>query len=322
MEPGTIGWIAAKLTEAGGPLPEEALAAGLPPDEAAGLAARLLASPLFVLTGRGWILLAPHLQGATFRYALTEAELAGGALRLEGRAAMAALQQSQAFNEGTVRWKPVGDEPPTPATLVRGADGWALPGLGLYFAGQELKAGDDLLVHVRNLDPPCLVLDAESRFERDEAAIERSNVRLVEAALAILDSEGGGWLRIDRLSKRLLARHDHRRGVPPDAFSERLLPRDDRFTLSKDGLAVRPSHFRRDDTAKLYLSRLRTSLEALPAFLEEYPPNSDADRERAMAVLDTWWRDTPRPELGGRTPAMVEHEGTKIVPFQRREPRS
>lgn len=319
MEAGSVGWIAARLQQAGGPVPFDVLADGAP--DAGVLEQRLTASPLFVLTGRGWTLLGPHLLGATFRYALTPAEVAGGSLRVEGRAAMAALQQSDAFNPGEVRWKPVGDEEPTPAALAQGPDGWALPGLGLFYAARGLQAGDDVLVHVRDLEPACLVLDAETRLERDEAAIERSNARLVEAALAILEAEGAGWMRIDRLGWRLLARHDHRRGVPPDTFAERLLPRDDRFTLSKDGLAVRPSHFRRDDTAKAYLARLSTPHEALGAFLEEYPPTSDADRERAMAALEAWWRDTPRRELGGQTPGQVEALGPKIVPFGRRKPR-
>lgn len=321
MEPGSEAWIAAQLAKAGRPIAYEALAAELPPAAAAALEDRLLTSPLFVRVGAGarptWALLAPYLAGATFRYALTEADLAAGALRLEGRAVMFAIAPRLGDAACEVAWRDLEETEPHRARLEQRPEGCLLPGLGGFFAAHGLVAGDDVLVHVRELAAPTFVLDAQPRLERDEAAIERANRRLAAAALALLQEDGAGWTPIDRLIRRLVARHDYRRGTPPDAFAERLLLRDDRFTLSLDGLAVRPSHFRRDDTARAYLARVGSPSEALPAFLEEYPPVAEADREKALALLTAWWRDIPRPELGGQTPAQAEAEAAKIVPFPR-----
>ena len=322
MEPGSVGWIADRMRAAGGTITRDELVASLPPEVAEGLDSRLLGSPLFVRTGSGdrptWALMAPFLAGATFRYALTAAELAMGALRLEGREAMFAVQQRPGGTAPEVAWRDVDAAEPALANLASGPSGWMLPGLGGFFAARGVAAGDDLLLHVRDLAGPTFVLDVQPRLERDEAAIERVNMKLAAAALGLLQEEGGAWTPVDRLLKRLVARHDHRHGTPPDAFAERLLLRDDRFTLARDGGAVRPSHFRKDDTARAYLARVGSPEAALPAFLEEYPPASEADREKAVALLRAWWRDVPRPELGGLTPAQADAEAAKLLPFRPR----
>lgn len=321
MEAGSVAWIAARLAEADGPVTREDLGAGLAPEVAEGLEARLTTSPLFVRVrhedGAAWTLLAPFLAGATFRYALAPEDLETGTLRLEGREAMLAVAQHHGGTDPEVAWRALGEAEPRTTRLARGAAGWVLPGLGAFYAAHDVAVGDDVLLHVRDVAGPTFVLDAQPRLERDEAVIERANMRLTAAALALLAEDGGAWTAVERLGKRLVARHDHRHGTPPDAFAERLLLRDDRFTLSRDGLAVRPSHFRKDDTARAYLARVTTPHEALAAFLEEYPPAADADRDKALALLTAWWRDTPRAELGGMTPAQAEAEAAKIVPFPR-----
>jgi hypothetical protein len=322
MELGSVAWIAARLAEAGGPVARAALASALPPEFGPDLDNRLLTSPLFVRTTSGeapvWALMASYLAGATFRYALGEDERQVGALRLEGREAMLAVQQRPGATEPEVAWRDADGAEPQRARLARGASGWALPGLGAFYAAHGLVAGDDVLVHVRDLEGPTFVLAVEPRLDRDEAAVERTNVKVLAAALALLQEDGGGWTPVDRLVKRLVARHDYRLGTPPDAFAERLLVRDDRFTLARDGHAVRPSHFRREDTTRAYLARVGSPHEALPAFLEEYPPSEDADREKALALLTRWWRDAPRAELGGMTPNQADEEAAKIIPFPRR----
>ncbi len=321
MEAGSVAWIAARLAEAGGPLGREALMEGLPPANAEGLDNLLLASPLFVRLSRGgrpvWGLMAPFLLGATFRYALTETDLAMRALRFEGREVMFAIAQRPGGPDPAVAWRDLGEAAPHHTRLASGPTGWTLPGLGEFFAAHALAAGDDVLIHVRDLETPTFVLDAQPRLDRDEAAIERANMRLAAAALALLQEDGAAWTPVDRLTKRLIARHEYRRGTPPDTFGERLLVRDDRFTLAHDGHAVRPSHFRKDDTARAFLARVSAPQDALPAFLEEYPPTTEADRGKAIALLTAWWRDTPRRELRGLTPAQAEAEAAKIVQFPR-----
>jgi hypothetical protein len=337
MRPGTVEWLQALLSARGGSAaiaeiqaalmnaepetgaPEQATQ-GEGPAEAreASVRDRLRHSPLFVtLPDERVALTRLYLQGANFRYSPASWELAQGLLSLEATELALVCAQSGGGPDPELSWRGLHDEAPNRTRLARAERGWVLPGLSAWFAAVGFEAGDDLLVHVREIEGPLLVFERVSRFARDEGPIARRNALLLEAAIGVLREEGGGWLGVDRLLKQLVARYDFRRLVPPDSFGQRLLVGETRFTLSRDGGAVRLSYFYHDDTARAFLATCASPQEALPAFFEEFPPDGAGDREKALRYLEALWEETPRPELGGLTPTEARAQEAKIVPFGR-----
>jgi hypothetical protein len=285
--------------------------------------ARVAHVPSFVwLPGDRVGLTRRYLQSAYFRYTPSTWELEQGLLRLDGTELALVCAQGAAGLDREVCWRGIDEHQARTARLARSDDRWVLPGLGAWFDHVGFTFGDDVVIHVRDVDAPLFVFDRESRFDRDEGPIARRNAALSEAAIQVLAESREPWLSVDRLVKLLVARFDFRAGTAPDSFSQRLLEQDNRFTLAPSGREVRLSHFHHEDTARAYLAGLHTPSEALPAFLEEYPPQSNEDREKAFAYLESLWRHTPRPEYDGMTQAQWEEAQHKILPFVPREPRA
>lgn len=319
MEPGSIEWLRALLEEQG-PIPMSMLEAALAQERAGEWQERLQHSPLFVTLPGGMVdLTRRYLDGAYFRYTPTDRELKEGILLLDGTELSLVCAQGPISPDPEIYWRDLDDEEVHHARLARTGLAWVMPGLGPWFERMGFRHGDDLVAHVRSVAQPLLVFDHVPVLERDEGALARRNQRLVESAIAWLASEPG-WVSLERLLKELVARYNFRSSYPPDSFGHRLLERDNRFTLSDDGRAIRLSYFHHDDTARAYLARLSAPVEALPAFLEEYPPVRPGDRDKALAYLERLWRETPRPELDGLTPAEAEELQAKIVPFTRGKP--
>jgi hypothetical protein len=319
-KPGSSPWIENFLQSREGQAPVSALeeAIGEHLEALEELRGRLRHAPQFVLLSEGRMgLTRDFLQGAYFRYTPSAHDLEHGALRLEGTelALVGALSPSALDLE--MRFRLADEDTIHHARLVRLDDAWILPGLGGIFEALQFEFGDDLLVHVRELNGPLFVLGHVSRLERDEGAIRRRNARLEEAAIGILSQEPGAWLSLDGLLKQLIAHYDFRSVLPPDSFGTRLLYQDNRFTVGRAGREVRLSHFQHDDLARAYLSRLSSPAEALSAFFEEYPPENDHDRAKALSTLEALWQDVPRPELGGLTPRLERERADKIVNFVR-----
>lgn len=321
-------WIADQLQAFGGRAGLPALAAvhaasvgwSVAESEAA-LLERLLSSSLFVRRDGAWLLTRNCLQGAYFRQTPSADDLVHGTLALANTEL--GMIAAAAGSDAAIAWRPVGsDAKDTQSFFPAGRP--VMSGLETYFRQTGFELGDDLIIHVRDATAPLLVFDRMSRLDRDEGAIGRRNARLMAVAIAVLESEtsvecaaAGAWVGLARLLRQLPTRFDFRRGPPPDAFCQRLLLQDNRFTVSADGAWVRPSYFHQDRTARHYLARLASPLEALEAFCEEFPPEGPAERSLAIAHLETLWRQTPRAELGGLTPAQAEVNQAKIVPFSR-----
>jgi hypothetical protein len=327
MQPGDLDWIVACLEQHGGALPEAALERELravDPSAVAALRTHLAAAPPLTRLADGTVaLLRERVQGANFRLTPAPWEHAQGTLRLDGTEVAAALAGAgrPPGPQLEVAWRGL-DEPPAGPhrTLLApgGPDGqaWVLPGLEAWYAAVGFQHGDDVIVHVRDLDAALLVLDHAPRLDRDEGVLRRRTARVLDAACAVLE-EAGGWLTLERLQALILGRVDHRQGTPPDPFNARLVELEPRLLLAPDGQRVRLAHFHTDAAARRYLARVASVAEALPAFLEEYPPREPADQAKALDALEALWRDTPREELDGRTPAEEEALAAKIVPFPR-----
>lgn len=332
MEPGTVDWIKDRLAANGDEMPlaalEEALVAELPPTDDGGdahadalglLRARVTIAPALVALPEERVALTRHfLQGAYFRYTPSSWELEKGVLCLEATELALVCAQVSSAPDLEVCWRDVAETDARQARLVRSDDRWLLPGLGGWFDATGFTFGDDVVVHVREASVPLFVFDRVSRFDRDEGPIARRNARLVETAIATLEEGTEPWVSVERLVKLMVGRFDYRSPTPPDAFAQRLLEQDNRFTLSKDGREVRLSHFHHEETAHAYMAKVSSPNQALGAFFEEYPPQGPEDRDKAVAYLEQLWRHTPRAELNGLTPAQVEDPHSKIVLFERR----
>jgi hypothetical protein len=327
MQPGDLDWIVACLEQHGGAMSLPALERellGVDPGGLEALRTRLAVAPQLTRLADGQVaLLRDRVQGANFRLAPAPWEHAQGVLRLDGTEVAAALA-SQGQRQGPdrdVSWRGL-DEPPAGPHRTRlargGPDGQALllTGLEGWYAGVGFQHGDDVIVHIRDLATPLLVLDHVPRLDRDEGVLRRRTARVVDAACAVLE-ETDGWLALEHLQARVLGHVDYRQGTPPDAFNARLVELEPRLLLSRDGREVRLAHFHTDAAARRYLARVPALADALPAFLEEYPPREPADRDKALASLEALWRETPRAELDGLTPAEAEALAAKIVPFPR-----
>ncbi|MFN3432464.1 MAG: hypothetical protein ACK46X_21260, partial [Candidatus Sericytochromatia bacterium] len=307
---------------------EEALVAELPPEEGGRdvhadafglLRARVTIAPALVaLPGERVALTRHFLQGAYFRYTPNSWELEKGVLCLEATELELVCAQVSPASDLEVCWRDVSESEARQARLVRSDDRWLLPGLGGWFDRTGFTFGDDLVVHVREASVPLFVFDRVSRFDRDEGPIARRNAQLVEAAIATLEEATEAWMSVERMVKLMVGRFDYRSPTPPDAFAQRLLEQDNRFTLSKDGREVRLSHFHHEETAHAYMARVGSPNQALGAFFEEYPPQGPEDRDKAVAYLEQLWRHTPRAELNGLTPAQVDDPHSKIVLFGRK----
>lgn len=328
IQPGTVEWIQAQLAGAGGTLAiaelEDAMLREAPDADMQALRDRVRHSPLFASMPEGRVgLTADFLQGAFFRYTITPWELERGVLLLNGTELSLLTALALEGSDQAMSWKDVGNGEPQRIRLARQdlpdglGDAWVLPALGGWFADREVQPGDDLVVHVRDLQVPLLVFDRVAFLDRDEGTIARRNARMVEAAIAVLREESLGWVSLERLLRHLLARFDFRSPSPPDSIGQRLVIQDNRFTLSRDGREVRLSHFHHDETALLFLSQLRNPEEALSTFFEEYPPTEPGDKDKALRYLEALWQRTPRPELDGLTPHEAEERRHKIVPFPR-----
>ncbi|MFP5500862.1 MAG: hypothetical protein ACLGIN_00140 [Candidatus Sericytochromatia bacterium] len=318
MERGTVDWIEDRLADSGGEVGVRALEAamreeGASDEEVAALHVRLRRSPrLLTLPGRTVALTRRYLVGARFRYMLTGWEVAHGVLSLEGTELPLVLGQGAREAEQAVRWG-LEREREIRRVLLARRDGpdrrpaWVLPGLGEYFEAHGLGAGDDLLVRVEEIEEPLLRL-GHVAFEARDAAIAVRNAELTAAAASML-AEAGSWVGMGWVLKQLLGRFDYRQAPPPDAFGRRLAMADRRFLLSPDGDEIREAHFHDETTAMRYLSRLSAPEEALSAYYEERPGDGAPRRAEALASLEALWRRTPRPELGGLTPAEIASAG-------------
>lgn len=332
MQPGDLDWIIRQVTANGGRATLAMLEAALGPAEEGAIAAlharAALAPQLTRLASGELALLRDRIEGAYFRAAPDVYELSRGLLRLEGLELALALACAAPSSgpDLAVAWRAMTDAEHavhrTRLVRVEEAGGlWALPGLEAWYGAVDFAHGDDVIVHVRDLAGPVLVLDHLPRTDRDEGAIARRNKHVLDAAHAALQDAGatGDWLALERLLRLVVGRFDYRQGLPPDPLPTRLLGLDPRFLLARDGREVRLAHFHADETARRYLGSVGSPEEALGTFLEEYPPGEPGDRDKALATLRTLWRETPRVELGGLTPAQAELRAQKIVPFPRGE---
>ncbi|MDB5099100.1 MAG: hypothetical protein JWM80_3521 [Cyanobacteria bacterium RYN_339] len=323
MQPGDLDWIVNCLEQNDGHMPLEALERELSAADPAGLAAlreRVAAAPQITRLGNGELaLLRERVTAANFRLTPQPWEHAQGVLRLDGTEVAVALATQGP--PGEVSWRGLDEPPAGPhrASLAPGgpdAKALVLPGVDAWYAAVGFAHGDDVLVHVRDVTTPLLVLDHVPRLDRDEGVLRRRSARVLDAACDVLE-ELGGWVPFERLLARVLGLIDYRQGTPPEAFTARLVGVEPRLLVSADGRQVRLAHFHTDAAARRYLSQVPNLADALPAFLEEFPPREPADREKAQASLEALWRETPRPELDGLTPAEADALAAKIVPFPR-----